>query len=288
MRILLFISLFFLVFLSCSDDEKANYEKEEIVELTDSIDVYFKAHFEDKYNCAVRWRWIDKYVSIDYMVTPANREVLIPVGKMIERFWIEPFLLVSKGGGDFIRSHFPPEIICVGSKLLQSNGTEVLGYAEAGVRITLVKLDDYDLSDMDWVRGQLNTMHHEFTHIIHQTYNLPVGYKEVNPAYTGNSWNNLKDDEAAIRLGMVTRYGTTNEHEDFCELVAKFLLTEKLKFEQTYLNADPAKPGLDAGKAFIAKKLELTKAYYKEKFDIDLDKLRDIIQERLLRLNSEN
>lgn len=133
--------------MSCSDDESTNYVPESKEPSVDEINIYFQENFQDKYGSAVRWQWIDKYVDINYIVAPAMRKVLIPTGEMIRRFWIEPFILESKKSGEFIRKHFPPEIVCVGSELRNADGTRTLGYADAGVRITLTELNYFDLSN---------------------------------------------------------------------------------------------------------------------------------------------
>lgn len=185
-------------FMSCSDDESTNYVPESKELSTDEIDVYFQENFQEKYGSTVRWQWIDKYVDINYIVAPAMRKVLIPTGEMIRRFWIEPFILESKASGEFIRKHFPPEIVCVGSELRNADGTRTLGYADAGVRITLTELNYFDLTNREWVIQQLHTMHHEFSHIIHQTYKMPNGFNKITEdTYTGQAWKDINTNAQA-------------------------------------------------------------------------------------------
>lgn len=295
--------------MSCSDDESANYVPESKEPSVDEINVYFQENFQDKYGSAVRWQWIDKYVDINYIVAPAMRKVLIPTGEMIRRFWIEPFILESKKSGEFIRKHFPPEIVCVGSELRNADGTRTLGYADAGVRITLTELNYFDLSNKEWVIQQLHTMHHEFSHIIHQTYKMPNGFNKITENnYTGQAWKDIyanaqneligkgiespKEAEVdsvaqnmAIQRGMLTPYGTSSEFEDFAEVVSLYLLTDPVVFDQTYILSDPKRTFLDEGKANIDKKLALVKEYYMSNFSIDLTHLREIILQRLNEIN---
>lgn len=295
--------------MSCSDDESTNYVPESIEPSVDEINVYFQENFQDKYGSAVRWQWIDKYVDINYIVAPAMRKVLIPTGEMIRRFWIEPFILESKKSGEFIRKHFPPEIVCVGSELRNADGTRTLGYADAGVRITLTELNYFDLSNKEWVIQQLHTMHHEFSHIIHQTYKMPNGFNKITENnYTGQAWKDIyanaqneligkgiespKEAEVdsvaqnmAIQRGMLTPYGTSSEFEDFAEVVSLYLLTDPVVFNQTYILSDPKRTFLDEGKANIDKKLALVKEYYMSNFSIDLTHLREIILQRLNEIN---
>lgn len=290
---------------ACHDEEAVSYTPDKVEYSTDEIDTYFQENFQEKYGCAVRWKWVDNYVETSYVVAPTMRKFLIPTGEMIRRFWIEPFLLESKESGDFIRKHFPPEIVCVGSELRNPDGTRTLGYADAGVRITLTELNYFDLSNKKWITQQLHTIHHEFSHIIHQTYNLPNGFNKVSELnYTGQAWDDIYSKASlelngkgiknpsqqqtdsvaqnmAIMRGMLTPYGTSSEFEDFAEIVSIFLLTDPVEFETTYLYSDPKRPFLDNGKAMIQEKLTLVKEYYKSNFAITLPHLRDIILQRL-------
>ena len=296
-------------FMSCSDDESTNYVPESKELSADEIDVYFQENFQEKYGSTVRWQWIDKYVDINYIVAPAMRKVLIPTGEMIRRFWIEPFILESKASGEFIRKHFPPEIVCVGSELRNADGTRTLGYADAGVRITLTELNYFDLTNREWVIQQLHTMHHEFSHIIHQTYKMPNGFNKITEdTYTGQAWKDINTNaqaeliekgisspttheidsvaqNMAIQRGMLTPYGTSSEFEDFAKFVSLYLLTEPAVFEETYIASDPKRTFLDEGKANIDKKLALVKEYYVSNFSIDLTHLREIILQRLNEIN---
>lgn len=271
--------LLWVSFASCQKEAEPTYVREPEVVLTDEIDIWFYENFVKPYNSVIRWKWDDSFVDPKFYVSPPKREVMIPVGNMILHYWMEPF--IEQGGNGFIREHFPPEIVCVGSKLLNADGTETLGYADAGVRITLTDLNLFDLKNKDWVLGQLRTIHHEFTHIIHQKHGLPVGYELVTKEnYIGNAWVNLSQEEAIAR-GMVTNYGTSDQFEDFCELISFYLTTDAAEFDKTFLTAVTPDDGLNAGRALITRKLELAKEYYISNFKIDLDKLRTTILDRI-------
>ena len=199
--------------------------------------------------------------------------------------------------------------MCVGSELRNADGTRTLGYADAGVRITLTELNYFDLTNREWVIQQLHTMHHEFSHIIHQTYKMPNGFNKITEdTYTGQAWKDINTNaqaeliekgisspttheidsvaqNMAIQRGMLTPYGTSSEFEDFAEFVSLYLLTEPAVFEETYIASDPKRTFLDEGKANIDKKLALVKEYYVSNFSIDLTHLREIILQRLNEIN---
>lgn len=294
---------------SCTKEEEVNYVPQKVEYSDDEIDKYFQENFQDKYGCAVRWKWDDNNIDRNYIVAPADRKVLIPTGEMLRKFWIEPFILESKESGEFIRKHFPPEIVCVGSELRNSDGTRTLGYADAGVRITLTELNYFNLSKKSWVLQQLHTVHHEFSHIIHQTYSMPNEFNKITENnYTGRTWNDIYTNsqaelissgiktptpeqidslaqEKAIMRGMLTPYGTSSEFEDFAEIVSLYLLTDPFVFDDTYILPDSRKPYLNNGKVYISKKLAMVKEYYRSNFSVDLVHLREIIITRLNELN---
>ena len=99
MKNILFLLLFGLL-LSCSNEDITPYQREPEVELTDEVDKWFYENLQQPYNCVVRWKWDDNYVSINYYVTPPRKDIMIPVGEMIKTFWVEPF--IEAGGEDFI------------------------------------------------------------------------------------------------------------------------------------------------------------------------------------------
>lgn len=155
------------------------------------------------------------------------------------------------------------------------------GYADAGVRITLTDLNSYDLSNDEWLLTQLQTIHHEFTHIVHQRHGLPEGWEEISKEdYIGNSWVNLSDDEAVAR-GMITPYGTSNKYEDFADYVGTFLTMGKVAFEAKYLTLKEVDDGLNNGRLRLQAKYELMVSYYKSNFSIDVVHLGDIIVQRM-------
>ncbi|RUT78040.1 substrate import-associated zinc metallohydrolase lipoprotein [Ancylomarina longa] len=317
--IVIFCLLVAGLFYSCDEGNKAVYEPDSIVESTDPISVYFRENFLKPYGTAVRWQWVDRYVDDSKRVTPPFRDVCVPMGEFLKQFWLEPFM-ITESGTKFMKDHFPPEIVFVGSKMYNSDGESItLGYADAGVRITFTQVNEYDLTNKEWLLLQLRTADHEYGHIIHQRHNLPNGFKEVSPKnYKSNNWLNLAGDvqasgprisREAISLGMVSNYGTSNENEDFCEILSIYLTSDKAEFEQRYLTHEPesayqkidadGNPVVDAdgnpvmldpaddavkmneGRDLISIKLNMIKKYYMDNFNVDLDQVRDEIMKRI-------
>ena len=288
MKNIFFILLFFsCVFCSCDEEDVPAYQPSTEVELTDPVDIWLYEHLQKPYNCVVRWKWDDRYVDVNFYVTPPRKDVMINVGEMLLNFWLEPF--VEAGGEKFILEHFPPEVVCVGSPLYNADGTVTAGYADAGVRITLTELDNFNLQNSAWLLFQLQTIHHEFTHIVHQRHGLPEGWEQISSEdYTGNSWINLKE-ETAIAKGMVSPYATSSKHEDFADFVGLFLTMTENDFTSKYLEqkdeAAEDYDGLNPGRARLQQKYDLMVTYYKSNFSIDIVRLRDIIQQRISSVN---
>jgi substrate import-associated zinc metallohydrolase lipoprotein len=292
----LLIAWAIMLFVQCSDDKNDLYVPPTIVESTHPNDVYIKNHMFEKYGTAVRWRWDDRFIKPTQRAVPVADSLVIPVTKLVEYLWIGPYKSVGKAGEDFMDKLFPAELQYMGSYIFKKDGSRLLGYAEAGARITLLNLNAYDLTNRDWLTGPgggiLATVHHEFTHIVHQNHAIPVGFNKISERYLGNGWLNDVSLNDAIKLGMVRNYGTMNEHEDFCEIVSHFLVMTKEDFEARYItqkdlseitnvNKLKEEQDLNKGRALIAQKLEMVINYYQNSFGFNLVEVRDEMQKRL-------
>lgn len=278
---------FLLVLISCGKSDDVNFQIPE-VELSDHPnDVYIREHMLNEYGTAVRWRWDDRYLAKGQSADAINEDLVIPVTKLIEKYWIEPFINLSNDSESFIRKMIPKEIVYLGSYIYNENGTRISGYSEGGSRVSLMNLNAYDEADRAWMVERLMTMHHEFTHIVRQNYGMPTGYNKVSPqGYLGAGWSNGVSLVDAIKRGMVSAYATRDQYEDFAELIAHYLVQDSLSFNSDYLediDCSQFSYSLDCyeineGKALIRQKLKLVKEFYQDKFHINLEQLRDSIQ----------
>lgn len=269
---------------SCYKDESLDIPEKETPDSTDPLDQYIDANFIEKYDVAVRYKFVDTYVEPNQRVTPPARENVIPMLEFLTSFWIEPYLNVP-GGTNFFRDHVPAEVILIGSPLYNDDGTVTLGTADAGARITLTEVNFVDSTNIDWVYRQLGTIYHEFAHIIHQRYNLPSNWQLISPeGYTSaGSWYNLSDEEA-LRRGFVSPYATSSFNEDFAETVA-FIMYYR-DFEERYLTDEEDCGTADCaerneGRAKLRTKFSTVVDHYEDKTGVDLLALRAIIQEKL-------
>ncbi|MEQ8924908.1 MAG: putative zinc-binding metallopeptidase [Fulvivirga sp.] len=268
------------------------YEKEELnvpVKTTGNpnmteLDQYIQSNFTEKYGMAIRYRFVDRYVNPGERVTPPRLEVVRPMLDFIEDFWIGPYIDVQ-GGEAFFEGHVPAEIVFLGGLIYNEDGTVTLGTADAGAQITFTDVNSIDPSDVDWRSQQLNTVYHEFAHIVHQRYKLPAAFETIAATgYTSpGSWFNLPDEEALAR-GFVSPYATSSPNEDFAETVAYYLFYPD--FTDDFLTETPncESPECVAqneGKALLQAKISSISEHYEKVTGINLKDLREAVQSRL-------
>ena len=272
------------VLTGCYPDEDVVAPVKTQTESEDPLDQYIQQNFVDEYGVAVRYTFVDRYVDQNKRVTPPKLEVVEPMLDFLTEYWIEPFIDVANGKR-FFKAHVPAEVILIGSTMYNADGTVTLGTADAGARITLTEVNFVDVKNQAWVFRQLGTIYHEFAHIVHQRYNLPVNWQEISPqGYTSlGSWYNLTDQEALER-GFVSPYGTSTFNEDFAEVVA-FLLFRPDFFE-TFIEDEQNCQTADCvarneGRAKLRRKYNAILEHYKQNTGVDLLEVRELIQAKL-------
>lgn len=286
-----------LLFVQCEEDNvHFNYTQPELS--NNANDVYLRQNMLNPYYTNVIWRWqADLLPSSTYHSAPIKESLVIPVTKMLQYLWLGVYEAQGAGGVQFIKKMIPAEIRFIGSTVSDSDGSSILGYAESGVRLTLVDLNSYDLSNRVWLlepgRGILQTIHHEFSHIVEGNYGLPKGFNTYS-SYLGASWQSIPSSPVteAIKLGFTRNYSSAGEREDFCEIVSYLLTWSKDSFEATFITqedptliTDPDAAQecreVNAGKEIIAAKVALVKEYYQKNFGINMEAVRDTLQNRL-------
>jgi substrate import-associated zinc metallohydrolase lipoprotein len=270
--------------VSCYEKEAINVAQKPYPTTDDTLDLFIQDNFLDRYGVAVRYKYVDRYVDQTKRVTPPARSSVKPMLNFVMNLWIDPFLQVPNGK-KFFEDHVPAEIVLIGSRMYNNDGTVTLGTADAGARITLTEVDFIDETNQAWVFQQIHTMYHEFAHIVHQRYNLPPAWNTISPEYytSPGSWYNLTDAEALTR-GFVTPYATSSFNEDFAETVAVLLFDPE--FYDKFIDDEPNCTTADcvsrnAGRALLRKKYNAVIEHYKEFVGVDLLKVRDVVQQKL-------
>ena len=299
---ILYILIVLVTIASCSKESDVVYDATKgFSESTDPIDLYIDEHILKPFGVAIRWREVEPYIGSTQSATPPKREVVTTMVDLVRDVWIQPFLEMPDKG-KFLKENFPIELIFVGSPIRNDNGSILLGQADSGAVITFTSINDVDFSSKPEVLRLIHTAEHEFSHVAHQKYNLPVGFKKVTPSnYKANNWLNMGNEvqrnsprisNEAIGLGMVSNYATSAPEEDFAELISTYITSEQKEFEERYLEIEDCEAITDKdekkgceekneGRPFIKEKLELSKAFYQSNFNINLDDLRTEILSRI-------
>ncbi|MDO5664740.1 MAG: putative zinc-binding metallopeptidase [Bacteroidia bacterium] len=271
------ILLFALLFLgACAEDElnpKSIFDQK--VERSD-FDQWLLKNYVETYNVELKYRLEDKESQMQYNLTPADYNKSIAMAKLAKFLWFESYEELL--GKTFIRAYSPRIIHLVGSSAYNPNsGSRVVGTAEGGLKVTLYDVNTLNMNDLDI--NELNktffhTMHHEFAHILHQTKEYPVEFNLISAEkYTSSDWINLSDADA-LKIGFVTRYGSSETQEDFVELISIYVTSSATQWNNRMAVAG------STGKPIIDKKMGIVRNYLKTSWDIDIDKLRDIILRR--------
>ena len=271
--------------LGCYPSEELNVPvKDDDVELETDLDRYIEENFTKEYGMAIRYRFVDNYVSPGQSATPPSLDVVRPMLDFIEEFWINPYKDIENGE-EFFRNHVPAEIVFLGGLIYNGDGTVTLGFADAGAQITFTNVNAIDVTDDEWRSLQLQTVYHEFAHTVHQLYKLPNAFETVAAdGYTGpGSWFVLTDEDA-LQRGFVSPYGTSSPNEDFAETVAFYLYDPD--FQSKFMDLEPDCISDDCvsrneGRVRIAEKLSLLSDHYERVTGITLESLRQAIQSRL-------
>lgn len=275
-----------IIFLfGCYPDETLNTPvTQSNVVIETELDKRIEQEFLQEYGMAIRYRFVDRYIQPTQRVAPPSVEVVGPMLDFIQKFWIDPFLEVPNGEVYF-RAYVPAEVVLLGGSIFNSNGTETLGTADAGAQITFTRVNDIDPLDIEWRDLQLQTVYHEFAHIVHQRNKLPVDYERISiTGYTSaGSWFTLTPDQALER-GFVTPYATSSPNEDFAEIVAVYL--QDPNFEANFLTDEancttPECEERNNGRELIRQKLTAVREHYLKVVNIDLQAVRNAIQAKL-------
>lgn len=260
---------------SCSEDDLDNQS----IFSTDSpqrndFDIWLLDNYVFPYNIDFKYRMEDKESDHDYNLTPADYNKSIAMAKLVKFLWLDSYIEMM-GSREFICTYGPKMIHLIGSPAYDE-GQITLGTAEGGLKVTLYNVNALDPKNPDievlnfWY---FKTMHHEFAHILHQTVEFQKEFYEVSTGrYTGAGWVNITDTEA-LGKGFITNYASTEVHEDFAEIVANYVTHDAAWWAAQRQIAGSAA-------SYIDQKLELVKTYMTETWNIDLDKLRDIVQRR--------
>ena len=204
------------------DESKATYK----------FDKWLYENFLVPYNVDVKYRFDLSASDLNFQLTPAdyNRSQLL--ARFIRYLFYDVY--TKYAGEDFMKMYGPRIFHFIGSSgYSPTTGTEVLGTASGGVKITLYNINEmkpysegvtYSGEDINVLNHRyFHTMHHEFSHILHQTKSYPVTFGQVTSGtYDPIGWQE-RDSVWTHSHGYVTHYASSATYEDFVETLSSVI-----------------------------------------------------------------
>ena len=218
------------------DPNKATYE----------FDQWLYDNFGKPYNVEIQYRFNMPASDYSYQLTPAdyNRSQLL--AHFIRYLFYDVY--TKYAGENFMKQYGPRIFHFIGSSGYSARtGTEVLGTASGGVKITLYNINAmkpysenvvYNAVDIDTLNEKyFHTMHHEFSHILHQTKSYPVTFGQVTSGtYDPLDWQE-RDSVETHQLGYLTHYGSSATYEDFVETLSCIITDTDYRWMNRIINA---------------------------------------------------
>lgn len=281
-RIYIYLLLLFLVGVcsSCKEDSLSDTSifDDSLEMKKNDLDIWIEKNYLYPYNLDFKYRMEDIESSMSNNLVPIEYDLAVKMARIVKHVWFEAYDEV--GGIEFTRTYGPKVIHLIGSRQWNPNGTVTLGYAEGGLKVTLVGGNWLDPANIPYMNEMyFQTMHHEFAHILHQTKNYPVEYNTLSEGhYSPSGWNNRNKLSDYAPFGFITAYGSSQPGEDIAEVTACYLTWTQDQWDT--LEEGAGEEGWD----IIQQKITIMKNYMKESYNIDMDKLRSIIDRRCAEL----
>ena len=270
-----------LTFVSCSEDDLSSESiiTADKVEKT-PLDYWLDANFVEPFNIAVKYRYEYNETNNSYYTVPARYDDAVLMAHILKYCCVDAYVDVA--GLDFTRRYFPKLFYLEGEWHYRNNGTFELGTAEGGRKIFLMGLNYLSgyYSDVETLNYYyMKTIHHEFTHILHQTVEFSAAYQLITPDNKTDKWSNPEFKDYLVR-GFISDYAQSNYHEDFAEMVSIYVTKSAEEWEALLAEAAGTAKDPKPGRDLIEQKLNIMRAYMSDQWGIDIDKLRATILQR--------
>ena len=237
-------------------------------EIQNELDEWLYDNFTKPYNIEVVYRWdaAQMYTSVDSKLVPVDYDAVQPMMAILRDVWFEPFNDVL-GEDIFLKKYAPKKVVLVGSPEYV-NGAIKLGQAEGGRKILLLNANRFNPKDVDLMKNMLQTIVHEFAHILHQMHLFTPQYQEVSKGfYDSTGWNQYPSEGEAYVRGFVSRYAMSDYHEDFVETFAILMVRGREWFESTVIPV-ARNSKITNAEAALRTKISLVEEYMMSNFGI--------------------
>ena len=224
------ITVNMVVFTACTDDDftasifdTTDYPLDKS-SYTFPLDTFLKKNFLEPYNLKYLYKMEDIGSDLDKNLVPIDYENASILGFLSKYLWFDVYKKVV--GEEFLKQYSPRIIHLVGSHSFNpTSGTETLGVAEGGVKVTLIRGNFFDVNNIEYMNEYFfETMHHEFSHILHQTKSYPTEFNLLSTGhYDSSNWQD-RDEGMCASLGFFSNYGSSETREDFAETIANYIV----------------------------------------------------------------
>ena len=213
---------------SCSEDKLGPTIFPDVDETLDpnsysyKLDKFLRTNYLEKYNLTFLYKMPDISTNMNYNLVPAQYDNAVDLVVLCKHLWFDVYDKIA--GEEFLKHYGPRIILLVGSPAINpTSGSETVGLAEGGIKITLFKVNSMNIADFQYMNDlYFHTMHHEFAHILHQTKTYPTEFNTISVGhYDANNWQ-YRGNEVTSQ-GFVTPYGSSEYREDFAETIACFI-----------------------------------------------------------------
>lgn len=217
-------------FAACSDDEFTSTifpdvsDEPDPASYTYKFDTWLNQNFRDVYNLQFYYKMKDVESVMDYNLVPAKYDKARDLALLTKYLWFDSYAELYNSP-KFTQQYGPRIIHLIGSSAHNpSTGTEILGLAEGGLKVSLFKVNELDVANINQLNEYyFRTMHHEFAHILHQTKSYPTDFNLLsNGRYDPSSWQDRNGGVVASE-GFITPYSSDQTREDFAETIANYL-----------------------------------------------------------------
>ena len=276
------IGALLLGMVSCNQEEKFGPSifidpVEDPNAYTKEFDEWLHDHYTVPYNVEFRYRLDDNATDPNYNVVPVSLGMADTVAHLALYLWYDVYDKVAPEG--FLKENGPRIIQLIGSAMINaSQRTEKLGQAEGGIKITLMKINKMETDNIDQLNEYIfKTMHHEFSHILHQKKTMPKEFEQLSAGnYNPDGWQYTSQKEA-WQMGFASPYGSSQVREDFVEIIANYIVKSDAQLTQMLTIA-----GQDDkdGEKLLRQKIDICRNWLMEKWELDLDALRAEVQLR--------
>ncbi|MBC6427096.1 MAG: hypothetical protein GDA51_11690 [Ekhidna sp.] len=236
----------------------------------DALDLWIKDNYVDPFNIEVVYKWQESLVDQSRYLFPPHKDSVQSILELIKAIWIEPYNQVA--GRPFMQELRPSQLVLVGGINRNPSGTNTLGIAEQGKRITLFNINLMDKTNVDDIGELMLIVHHEYAHILHQSkpFDEEV-WGEITPEGYTAQWFN-EDDDSSREEGFISAYARSNENEDFAEMVAQMLTRNRIAWNSLIDGIWSYEGRLD-----IRQKEQLVASYYRDEYGLNVYELQDSI-----------